>query len=321
MTVLYIDEPGTVVGRRGDQIVVTCKRGEPSRLPVAQVGRLVVRGGGVHVTPSALSLLASRAIDVAYLRRSGELLGRFAAPVRRDGAIRQRQWDAVRSPEHRLRIAADIIRGKLLNQAALIERRGRKEDAGDIRRLADAIDAVRTLDALRGVEGAAARRYFASWRTFLPDELAFRGRVYHPPTDAMNAALSFAYTCLLHDGLAACEAAGLDAGVGFLHEAGPAKPALALDLIEELRPLVADSIVLELAGRRRIRVDGRSGEVRLTPVARMDLLAAYEHRMARKRQSWDGQRTTYRRCVVRQAEQLTRVLVATQSRYRPLAWS
>ncbi len=321
MTALYVDQAGAVVGRRGEQIIVS-KRGDATvALPVTQVERVLVGSRAVQVTTQALALLSNRGIDVVFLTRSGRLIGRFSPPVRRDASIRLTQSRAVMDERLRLEFARDIVGGKVANQAEFLDRHGASEAGRRLRASLRQVHASGSLEQLRGVEGAAARLYFAVWRTLVPASTAFRGRMYHPPTDTINAALSYAYTLLLREGLAACESAGLDAHIGFLHEPGPAKPSLALDLIEEFRPLVADSIVMAMARRDRLMRAGSGIPAHLSDATRNALLTEFESRMQLSRRAWDGVRTSYRRCVQRQAQQFAFVLTGKRSRYRPLTWS
>ena len=134
--------------------------------------------------------------------------------------------------------------------------------------------------------------------------------------------MSLTYTLLLRDVLVAIEAAGLEANLGFLHESGPAKPALALDLMEEFRPLVADSLILELANRHLLGLEQDHGNSSvLSPRPRRRLFSLYESRLHRARRAWNGQRMSYRRCIVLQAEQLAAVLAGKRSAYQPLRWA
>jgi CRISPR-associated protein Cas1 len=280
VTALFLTEPGSSLVRRGDQLVVWKDGAAQVALPVAQVDHVVVAGGGIQVTTAALNWLAGRGIDVAYLTRGGKLLGRFSAPQRRDAGRRLAQYRALTNARTRLSLARAFVVGKIVNQASLVERRGQVDAAKRLALMAAEVGRAPSLESLRGIEGAASRVYFGLWNEILPRGLAFAGRHYYPPPDPLNAALGLAYTLLLKDTLLAVEAAGLDASLGFLHELAPARPALALDLMEEFRPLVADSLVLELA-HREVLSPGRHSDDRgilLSEKASRRLFGLYETR-------------------------------------------
>lgn len=252
------------VHKRGERLLV--QRGDEllQDIPLIKVARVVLMGRGVNITTPTLYALARRQVDVLFLNSRGGYMLRMVGREHKHSRLRQAQALAVANPEQGLGIARAIVAGKVTNQRVLVQRHARGEAgrpeawAGKALEQMDAmrrqVDAAHTLDELRGREGLAAREYFGLLRRLLrpPAGAAtwgFERREYYPPPDPINALLSFGYTLLLNDLIAACQMAGLDPDLGFLHAVDYGKPAMALDLEEEFRPVIVDSIVLLAANR------------------------------------------------------------------------
>lgn len=222
--------------------------------------------------------------------------------------------------------------GKLHNQAAVLrhyrqELNARVMQALDILAAQERNAAVAaSLDALRGHEGGGAAAYFAAWPAIFDVQMwGFRGRAYYPPPDPVNAMLSFGYALLLNDVLASVQRLGLDPAVGFFHAIDYGRPSLALDLMEEFRPLVVDRLVLRLLREVDLRPDldfiqeeGRPGP-RMSDDLRRLFLALYEEQLAfRTDYPALGQRLAYRDCLDRQTEHLARCILGRDAVYIPL---
>lgn len=179
-----------------------------------------------------------------------------------------------------------------------------------------------TLDQVRGIEGLAAREYFACWSEILGDNWTFTGRNRRPPTDPVNSLLSFAYGLLRVQVTAAVHIAGLDPYIGYLHETTRGQPAMVLDLMEEFRPLIADSLVFSVVSRRELKPKDFSeslGASRLSDAGRKAFLEAFERKMASEfKHPVFGYRCTYRRAVELQARLLSRHLQEGVA-YKPLS--
>jgi CRISPR-associated protein Cas1 len=176
-----------------------------------------------------------------------------------------------------------------------------------------------------GVEGAAARVYFDVLQRLLPDDSGFTGRRRRPPKDPVNAALGYAYAVLLGEAVSAVSVVGLDPVAGFLHDDSERRPSLGLDLMEEFRPLLVDSVVVELFRRRRLRgedhfrPEGRG--IYLNQPGRAVLLSAFEDRMLTLFHHLpSGKRVTYRRALTLQAHQIAAVLEGRSAEYEPVPW-
>lgn len=241
--------------------------------------------------------------------------------------VRQHRVATVGAPE----IAARMIAGKIRNCRTLIRRHGKDSAADAVAQLGDlakAAEAERSIPSLLGLEGTAARIYFPRFGSLLNgngelgSHFDFATRSRRPPKDPVNALLSFAYAMLTKDATTATIAAGFEPYLGLYHEPRFGRPSLALDLMEEFRPLVADSTVLMAINNGEVGADdfvSRAGSVALTKAGRRKLIAAYERRMTTEvRHPLFKYRATYRRCLEIQARLLAAVLTGDAPEYRPL---
>jgi CRISPR-associated protein Cas1 len=240
--------------------------------------------------------------------------------------IRQHRAAAIGRPE----LAAAFVSGKIRNARTLLRRHGDEATSKAVAQLAALASAAATerrIESLLGIEGTAARLYFEHFGALLRPagflgEFAFEHRNRRPPTDPVNALLSFLYALLIKDATIAALAAGLEPYLGLYHQPKFGRPALALDLAEEFRALVADSTVLTAVNNGEIsRSDfvSRAGAVSLTQAGRKKVVAAYERRMASDlRHPLFGYKATYRRTLEIQARLLAATLVGDTPEYRPL---
>lgn len=210
--------------------------------------------------------------------------------------LRKAQHQAIVNPEQTLAIARNIVAGKIQNTRQIVLRAAREtQDADDAtalkataRKLAFSVEQlpeVEDLDQLRGFEGEAARQHFSSFSCMVREDretFALKGRNRRPPRDPTNAILSFLYALLLNDCVAAAEGVGLDPQMGFLHALRPGRPALGLDLMEELRSVIAERLALSLINRRQITakhfVERPGGAVHLEDEGRREVIVAYQKR-------------------------------------------
>lgn len=303
---LYVTEQGASVGVRGNEVVVSKGREVLASHRLIDVSQLCVFGH-VQVSTEALGRLWSAGASVLWLSYGGWLKGWAQGQPSKYGELRRRQI-AVHAQGAAL--AAQIVAGKIRNQRTLL-RRNMKEPGsealaalGTLSRLAERAE---TLGSLFGIEGTAARLYFERFPRMLvgdgrfADAFAESGRNRRPPHDPVNALLSFCYSMLVRDLVSACLAVGFDPFLGVLHRNRYGRPSLALDLAEEFRPLIADSVVVGLINRKEIDWSDfkiTSVGVELTAGGRKKVLLAYERRMATEiRHPMFGYRVSYRRCV------------------------
>jgi len=235
-------------------------------------------------------------VAVSFLTEHGRLLARVEGPVSVNVLLRRAQYRRADDGAGSAAIARAVVMGKVANSRAVLLRgaRERGEGAGSAEMLSAAarlgqtlgeLPGVDSVDRVRGLEGDAARAYFGAFDHLIEvakDAFFFHERSRRPPLDNMNALLSFLYTLLVHDVRAALETVGLDPAVGFLHRDRPGRPGLALDLMEELRPLLGERLALTLVNRQQVRAEGfqktESGAVTMDDATRKTVLVAYQTR-------------------------------------------
>lgn len=302
LNTLYVTTEGAALRKDGENLVADVEGVERARVPFHMLGSVVVFGA-VLVSPPLVQALAAIGVTIVLLDRIGRFQARIEGPVSGNVLLRRAQYRASDAPDE---IVRSLVCGKIANQRAVLQRALR--DYGDtmpaeafaaivaaVARLARILRRVleggEAADVLRGHEGEAAQLYFGVFNHLIrsPDEdLRFTGRSRRPPLDPVNAILSFLYTLLAHDCRSALEGVGLDPAVGFLHRERPGRPSLALDLMEELRPVLVDRLVLSLLNRRQLRSrdfewrDG--GAVYLTEDGRRTVLTAWQERKKDERQ-------------------------------------
>ncbi len=293
--VLYVQEPGSHVGKRSEHLVVRKDGQEVTRVPMHAIRQLVVFGN-VQVSTQALETLAMNEIPVVYLTGHGRFVGTFAPAERKNVGLREAQFQRFADAAECLTLSKAVVRSKLVNQRALLMRslRGEGDRGSDepaARGLADLIrrlDSAASLETVLGLEGQGAALYFGEFGRFLRSQppgrgFDFTGRNRRPPRDPVNALLSFAYAMLTKDCFSAVSAVGFDVYKGFFHQNRHGKPSLALDLMEEFRPVIADSVVLTLINNEMLTpadfLVWREA-CQLTDSGRRAFFSAYEQRKA-----------------------------------------
>ncbi len=250
--IAYVTTQGARIVREGRHLLVKKEDATYHTLFVYKLEQLVV-AGNVSITPQALRLLLRENIDTVFLRYDGRYLGRLANAEPKNVFLRKRQFALADDTAFCLGVARRIVIGKLTNMATVLSRISRTRKAApaaraaeDIRTLARRAGGAPSLEVLRGFEGAASACYFQHLGLGLDQDLGFRQRVRRPPTDPVNAVLSLLYTFLINRAYAAVRVAGLDPFPGVLHNLDYGRHALPLDLVEEFRTLVADTLTLSL---------------------------------------------------------------------------
>jgi CRISPR-associated protein Cas1 len=325
---LYVQEPGAVVRLSNGRIEVS-KQAETlaslRRIDVSEVALF----GAASISGPALRELASSGIPVTHFSFGGRFQAMTIGLEPNNIELRVAQFRTADDREASLRLARRFVAGKIRNQRILLRRNGSEDVADAVRelhRLARRAEQAPDLDSLLGTEGAAAREYFRSLSHLLEPgsagEFEFERRSRRPPRDRPNAVLSFLYALLVKECALACRRVGFDPLLGFFHRPRFGRPALALDLMEEFRALLADSVLLTLVnGRRLTRGDfvGRAGTMALTPSGRRAVIAAFERRMTTEiLHPVFRYRVVYRRALELQARLLAASLLGEVPEYRPL---
>ena len=325
---LYVIEPGSEVAREGERFLVKKSDKTLIELPALKVD-LICLFGRIHITTAAMQLALLRGIPIALIGRNGRYYGRVEPPHIGNVTLQHAQFLAADDEAFRLDIARAFIRGKLDNAAIVLQRLARtqghavKSTIPRLRQLSAQIKTVKALDGLHGLEGAAASAYFEAWRTLLPSTLGFTRRQSRPAPDAVNALLSLGYTILYQNVAALLAARGLNAHIGIMHVPGGTHLALASDLMEELRPPLVDSVVLNLLLNNRLPepiATIRDQAVVLSPAAVRAFLTAFETRLAQRAQYLGGEATTdWRRLIDLQVRRLAQAIRARDSNaYTPI---
>jgi CRISPR-associated protein Cas1 len=322
---LHVIEPGARLGKRGDRLVVELKDEKLAEVRLKDVSAVCLYGHA-QVSTQALHELFDREVPVCYFSSGGWFRGVAAGLPHKNVELRVRQYAAAADPPTAVKLARGFVAGKIRNCRTLLRRNADPEADGDgtLAALAESAKAAERADAIEsllGIEGMAAKRYFAGFAGLLSADrgFTFDGRNRRPPADPVNAVLSFLYAVLAREATAACAAAGLDPYLGFLHRPRYGRPALALDLSEEFRPLLADSVALSLFNTAEVRAEhfvSRAGAVALTPAGRRAVLSGWERRLAADvTHPVFGYTLSYRRVVQVQARLVARVLTGELPEY------
>lgn len=290
---LYVHEAGTTLSKDGERVVARRDGAIVAEIPFAALEHVRLIGSGVHISTPLLHACLDAAIPISFLSSRGRYRGRLVGGDEGGASMRQAQYAATLNRERCLEVARAIVAAKLRNQRFMLRRHGIDERAA-LRPTLELLEAASgqarqapSLDAVRGVEGAGARAYFAGLGLLLPPFAAFAVRSRRPPRDLGNALLSYGYAILLAECVLAVRSVGLDPALGCLHQPHHDQPALALDLLEEFRPIVVDAAVLDLTARHRIAAEDGEPDgpgVRLSSAARSRLLTAIEERLRTERQ-------------------------------------
>lgn len=265
--VLYVDEPGCAIKKTGERLLVVKENEVLRDIPLIHLGQVVI-SGNVNLTTPAMQTLLHAGIPVVFLSAYGRYHGALTPQVSRNSLLRHAQHTIANNPKTCLDVSKAFVQGKLVNMRTMLQRR--KWQASDseectlepliahiksMQAMEKRIETAKDLSELLGLEGNASASYFGSFNFMLKKDIGFdfQRRSRRPPADATNALLSFAYSLLTADIMSAIQTVGLDPYIGYFHQLKYGKPCLALDLMEEFRPIIADSVVITLINNRRIK--------------------------------------------------------------------
>lgn len=293
LNMLYVTTPDAYLACEGENVLVKADDQIKLRLPIHNLEGIITFGYS-GASPALMRLCCERGVAFSFLSSSGRFLGRVTGKVHGNVLLRRTQYRWADNEEIALRLSKRFVLSKILNSRVCLQRAIR--DHGDklemelithkvniLKALAEEVGGVTNIDILRGIEGEAAREYFKCFDMMIltqKDEFAFSERVRRPPTDNVNALLSFLYTLLSHDVEAALESVGLDPQVGFLHTDRPGRSSLALDMMEEFRAYFVDRMVLSLINRKQVNGRGfikkESGAVIMTDDTKKIVLTEWQ---------------------------------------------
>lgn len=326
MSTLYVTETGARLEKEYHRLAVFKEDELLQRVPLAQLSEVVLVGS-VGVTTPALIALLNAGVPLSIIQPSGQLLGRLTPPSFPNIPLRHQQYRRASDPAFCLAVSKAIVGGKLRNQRTLLRRLQRRQPfpesaaAAYLSRTIKQVPQAADLHSLRGLEGSAARFYFDALRRALPPAWESRRRSRRPPQDPFNALLSLGYTLLNQSMITAIEVAGLDPYDGFFHADKYGRPALALDLIEEFRSLIVDSLVLLVIHKRILKPEDfqKSNQgVFLKPHPLRRFLYQYTARLQTQViHPLLGRRLTYQKCFEVQARLLRKAIEDDSAPYRP----
>lgn len=295
LNVLYVTTPEAYLARDGETVLVRIEDEVKIRIPIHNLEGIVTFGY-TGASPALMRLCAERRVALTFLSGSGRFMGRFTGPVSGNVLLRRKQYRIADKEDETLKYAKNFLTGKLINCRSVLHRamRDHKEsvDISKIKNVVslllqkiERIERCSNLESLRGIEGEAAQAYFSAFDNMVltqKEDFYLKCRSRRPPTDNLNALLSFIYTLLSHEVTAALETVGLDPQVGFLHRDRPGRSGLALDLMEELRPYIAERLALSLINRKQLNGSGfvkkESGGIIMDDETRKVVITAWQKR-------------------------------------------
>lgn len=338
LNTLYVTTQGSYLAKDGECVLVRVEGEDRLRLPIHGLGGIVCFGQ-VSCSPFLLGHCAENGVAVSFLTERGRFLARVQGPVSGNVLLRREQYRRADAPETSALVARCVLTGKIANSRTVLLRTARdhedKVDAEALRgaaeRLADCgrrLEPGLPLDVLRGIEGEAGNTYFEVFDHLLTnqkEDFRFTSRSRRPPLDRINCLLSFLYTLLAHDVRSALESVGLDPAVGFLHRDRPGRPGLALDLMEEFRPVLADRLALSLVNLGQVQAKGfqveENGAVRMDDDTRKEVLVAYQKRKQEEMQHpFLGEKAALGLMPYLQALLFARYLRGDLDGYPPFIW-
>jgi CRISPR-associated protein Cas1 len=295
LNTLFVTTQNAYLAREGETVAVCVEHETKLRVPIHTLGGIICFGQ-VSCSPPLMELCAERNVLISFLSLYGRFLARVQGAVSGNVLLRREQYRRADDETGSAAMAAKMVIGKVANCRRVLlralndhpESSGSQELEQAEKRLERQLEILRQpapLDFVRGLEGEAAKHYFEVFDhliTAQKEDFFFRERSRRPPLDTINALLSFLYTLLAHDVEAALESVGLDPDVGFLHRDRPGRPGLALDMMEELRPVFADRLVLSLVNRQQVKGKGfkrlENGAFQMDDETRKEVLLAWQKR-------------------------------------------
>ena len=332
MGTVYVSQNDSFIGKTDERLTVRFEKKTLLDVPLIKVDGVVVLGRAT-VSPAALIELFERKIPLTFLTGTGRYLGSLEPPLTKNIFVRSAQWNAAKvEREKAVHVVRGFVRGKLKNYRIALQRAQREGTRMDfsgaiekIERAMRPIEETVEVDSLRGLEGAGSAAYFGVFGGLIRAEgFEFGKRNRRPPLDPVNALLSFGYSLLMHDVQSAVNIVGFDPYLGFLHVERYGRPSLALDLMEEFRPLVVDAMVLSCINRRVLRPEDfvrepMSGAVSLSDDARKVFLRAYEQKKQSEfKHPVMGRKCSYQEAFEIQGRLLSKYLMGETEIYPPL---
>lgn len=331
MGTAYITQEDAFIGKTDERLTVKADKKKLLDIPLIKLEGLVILGRAT-ISPMVVNELLQRHIPLTFLTGTGRYLGRLEPEFTKNIFVRKAQWSAAGNTPQAIHLVQSFVRGKLKNYRYTLQRKVRNfnelnfDDA--IMRLENNINSIQNLDRidqLRGIEGAGSAVYFGSFNQLINNpNFNFKTRRRRPPTDPVNSLLSLGYSLLRHDIQSAVNIVGFDPYLGYLHVEHYGRPALALDLMEEFRPLVVDAMVLKMINKQYLTADDFTTEpisnaVSLTKESLKTFLRCYEEKKQTQfKHPVLKRKCTYQEAFAIQARLMAKYLMGETDKYPPL---
>jgi CRISPR-associated protein Cas1 len=339
LNTVFVTTPGAYLAKEGEAVVVKHEGSTALRVPLHMLGGIVCFGG-VGMSPPLMGKCAESGVTVSFVTETGRYVASVHGFTLGNVLLRREQYRWADDPRRSALVARALVAAKIANARTVLRRatrdypdapeRAKVEAAANrLAAIVRQVEGCEDLDLVRGLEGESAAIYFQVFGALIvpaqQQAFPFNGRNRRPPLDPVNALLSFLYAILAHDARAACECAGLDGAVGFLHRDRSGRPGLALDLMEEFRPFLADRLVLSLINRQQVDVSGfrtsEAGAVEMDDKTRKVVLTAYQQRKQEEiTHPFLGEPTTVGLLVHLQARLLARFIRGDLDAYPAFVW-
>ncbi|MBE9222409.1 type I-D CRISPR-associated endonuclease Cas1 [Cyanobacterium stanieri LEGE 03274] len=331
MGTIYVTQDDAFIGKIDERIHIKADKQKLLEVPLIKVDGLVILGRA-NFSPALVAELLKRKIPMSFLTTTGKYLGRLEPELSKNIFVRKAQWSVEENTEKSIHIVKAFIRGKLKNYRNFIKLRHRQipnnrlQNSSDkIQQIIDSLDYKNNINSLRGLEGAGSAIYFGCFDQLIKNkQFSFSTRNRRPPTDPVNSLLSLGYALLRHDLQSAINIVGFDPYLGYLHVSHYGRPSLALDLMEEFRPLVTDAVVLNLINNQKLNpkdfiTEPLSNALSLTKEGLKIFLRSYEE----KKQSKFKHPVLKRQCTYQEAFEiqtrfLAKYLMEETEQYPPL---
>ncbi|MBZ8182023.1 type I-D CRISPR-associated endonuclease Cas1d [Oscillatoria salina] len=331
MGTVYVTQEDAFVGKIDERLHVKANKTKLIDVPLIKIDGVVLLGRAT-VSPAVVTELLQRNIPLSYFTHTGRYLGRLEPEVTKNIFLRKAQWNAAGETPQAIHLVQGFVRGKLKNYRNSLRRRDRENShqklqtgITQIEQALAPIETTNNINSLRGLEGAGSKAYFGCFNQLIKNaDFEFKKRKRRPPTDPVNSLLSFGYSLLRHDIQSAVNIVGFDPYLGYLHLEHYGRPSLALDLMEEFRPLVVDAVVLSALNKRSLTLDDFTSEplseaVSLTKDGLKTFLRLYEQKKQSKfKHPVLKRQCTYQEAFEIQARLLAKYLMGETDKYPPL---
>lgn len=328
---LYVTEQGSVLCKEKNRLKVVKDKKTLLELPTIKVDQVVVFGR-VHVTTAVLVYLLTEGIDLVFLSNNGKYYGRLQSPESKNPDLKHLQLHVSEDSQRALEFSRSFITGKIHNMRTLLLKHNKQSVATEVKKAVERLSGYEEkvteahgIDEIRSYEGIASKEYFSVFPLILKDNMGFKNRQRRPPTDPVNSLLSLGYTLLLYDTLSAVNIAGLDPYLGFLHFSKYGRPSIALDLMEEFRSVIVESLVVSTINRGIfkstdfVKDEENPKRILLNEESRRKFLAHYEKRVLTVfKYMLTEESVTYRRAFQLQVQHLINCFKNKKLQYQPV---